>query len=134
MNYWLLLADPTTYGYEDLSSVENAVWDGISGAPAQKNLRQFKKGDTALIYHTAPEKAVVGTARVISDPYPDPKDETGKRVVVDVRAESRLARRVPLANLRDNPKLSDMAFVKIQRIAVSPVSKREFDEILRMSR
>jgi predicted RNA-binding protein with PUA-like domain len=133
MNHWLLLADPKSYGYEDLSKVKKAVWDGISGSPAQKHLRQFKKGDTALIYHTAPDKAVVGIAQVISDPYPDPKDETGKRVVVDVQAVSRVEQSVPLVDLRDNPKLAGMAFLKIQRIAVSPVSKAEFDEILRMS-
>ena len=134
MNYWLLLADPKSYGYEELLKAKKAVWDGISGSPAQANLRRFKKGDSALVYHTAPDKAVVGTALVTTDPYPDPKDESGKRVVVDVQAGSKLARCVPLADLRDNPKLSGMAFLKIQRIAVSPVSKNEFDEILRMSR
>jgi len=53
-------------------------------------------------------------------------------VVVDVQAIDRLKKPVPLQALRENKKLSGMAFLKIQRIAVSPLSKAEFDEIVRM--
>jgi len=132
MNYWLLLADPKAYGFDDLERDKKTVWDGISGSLAQKHLRAFKKGDMALVYHTAPDKAVIGTASVLSDPYPDPKDPEGKLVVVDVQAIDRLKKAVPLQALRENKKLSGMTFLKIQRIAVSPVSKAEFDEIVRM--
>ncbi len=134
MKNWLLLADPKSYGFDNLMRDKRAVWDGISGRPAQKHMRQFKKGDRALVYHTAPDKAVIGTACVASDPYPDPKDEAGKLVVVDVSADLKFAHAVSLAALRDNPKLLGMAFLKIQRIAVSPVSNAEYDEILRMAR
>ena len=133
MNHWLLLADPKSYGFGKLLKDKKTVWDGISGNPAQKHMRGFKKGDRALVYHTAPDKAIIGAARVVSDPYPDPRDRTGRLVVVDLAAESRLAQPVSLAALRDNPRLSGMAFLKIQRIAVSPVTKAEFDEIRRMA-
>jgi predicted RNA-binding protein with PUA-like domain len=133
MNHWLLLADPKTYGFGDLMKEGKAVWDGISGNLAQKHMRQFKKGDRALIYHTAPDKAVVGSARISSNPYPDSNDAAGKLVVVGLRPESKLANAVPLEALRNNPGLSGMTFLKIQRIAVSPVSKAEYDEILRMA-
>lgn len=49
-------------------------------------MRSMKKGDQALIYHTGKEKAVVGTARVISDPYPDPDQENDRFLVVDIEA------------------------------------------------
>src|SRR6266511_2278779 len=80
----------------------------------------------------SPDKSVIGTASVLSDPYPDPKDSEGKLVVVELQAVDRLKKRVPLQALRENKKLSGMTFLKIQRIAVSPVSKAEFDEIVRM--
>ena len=132
MKQWLLLADPKSYSFDDLQKEKKAVWDGIAGSLAQRNLRSMAKGDTALVYHTAPDKAMIGTARIVSDPYPDPKDEEGKRVVVEVQPVQRLRKPVPLAELRKNRKLEAMTFLKIQRIAVSPVTADEFSEILKM--
>jgi predicted RNA-binding protein with PUA-like domain len=57
MNTWLLLADPKSYSFADLRRDKTTVWDGISGSLAQKHLRNFKRGDRLLIYHTAPDKA-----------------------------------------------------------------------------
>jgi predicted RNA-binding protein with PUA-like domain len=133
MNTWLLLADPKSYSFADLRRDKTTVWDGISGSLAQKHLRNFKRGDRLLIYHTAPDKAVVGRAAVSSNPYPDPADASGKRVVVRVGDPTPLPIPVPLAALRSNPALSGMVFLKIQRIAVSPLSSSEFDAILAMS-
>ncbi len=132
MSYWLLLADPKSYGFDNLLKDGRTVWDGISGSLAQKRLRTFARGDDALIYHTAPDKAVIGSAKVVSDPYSDPKDETARLVVVDIEPVSRLRTQVALQALKDNKKLAGMAFLKIQRIAVAPLAAEEFDEILRM--
>lgn len=132
MQYWLLLADPKAYGFSQLERDRKTVWDGISGSLAQKHMRTFRVGDRALIYHTAPDKAVVGKARVTSGPYADPKDKTGKLVVVEIEAAGRFKKAVPLESLRKSKKLSGMAFLKIQRIAISPVTKQEFDEIVKM--
>jgi predicted RNA-binding protein with PUA-like domain len=132
MSRWLLLADPKSYGIDNLIKSRDAVWDGITGSAAQKHLRGFKKGDRALIYHTAPDKAVMGSATITSGPYPDPSDAEGKRVVVDIRAGTRFRKPVPLESLRENARLAGMAFLKIQRIAISPVSEAEYEEIVRM--
>ena len=132
MSYWMLLADPKTYGFDRLVRDKSTAWDGITGSLAQKHMRGFKKGDMALIYHTAPDKAVVGSAKIASGPYSDPKQPQAKLVVVDVQPLKGLKKPVLLAALRENKKLAGMAFLKIQRIAVSPLTKAEFDEILRM--
>ncbi len=134
MAYWLLLADPASYGFQDLLRDGKTVWDGVAGAAAQKHLRAFRNGDQALVYNTSPDKAVVGVAKVVSAPYPDPSDPEAKRVVVDLEASAALKAPVPLSALRQNPKLSGMAFLKIQRIAVSPLGGEEFAEILEMGR
>ena len=132
MDYWLLMADPESYGFDQLEKEPRAVWDGIKGSLAQKHMRSIRKGDSALVYHTAPDKAVVGMARVLSEPYADPKDSEGKRVVVDLRASGRLKSPVSLAALKGNKKLQGMTFMKIQRVAVSPMTEEEFEEICRM--
>jgi predicted RNA-binding protein with PUA-like domain len=131
-DYWLLLADPKSYKFDDLEREKRTVWDGIAGSLAQKHMRNFKQGDEALIYHTAPDKAVVGVARIVSNPYPDPKDAGAKLVVADIEPVRRLKTPVSLQRLRENKKLAGMTFLKIQRIAVSPLNQTEFAEILKM--
>ncbi|HEY2933660.1 MAG TPA: EVE domain-containing protein [Acidobacteriota bacterium] len=132
--FWLLLADPKSYSFDDLEKQKRAVWDGIAGSLAQKHMRNMSRGDTVLIYHTAPDKAVIGTAGVASEPYPDPKDKEKKLVVVDLDSPRRLKKSVPLADLKANRRLAGMTFLKIQRIAVTPLTKEHFDEILRMGK
>ena len=67
---------------------------------ALRNLRAMKEGDRVLVYHTGDEKAVVGTAEVVGEAYPDPKAKGGKLVVVDVEPRGRLARPVTLAEIK----------------------------------
>ena len=76
MAFWLLKTEPSNYAYGDLVRERKTVWDGVSNNLALKYIRQIRKGDLALIYHTGAEKAVVGIATVISDPYPDPRTKT----------------------------------------------------------
>ena len=88
MAYWVFLADPEDFGWNELDEQGTAVWDGIKNARAQNNLRKTESGDQVLIYHTAPDKAIIGIAKVTSEARPDPKAED--RVVVDVKAVKKL--------------------------------------------
>src|SRR5262249_29402906 len=62
MAYWLLKTEPDCYSLDDLERDKKTVWDGVNNNLALKYMRQIKKGDLALIYHTGDEKAVVGVA------------------------------------------------------------------------
>jgi predicted RNA-binding protein with PUA-like domain len=125
---WVLLADPETYGWTELMKEGRAVWDGIKNARAQRNLKTFRLGDEALLYHTAPDKAIMGTVRVISAPYPDPKN--ADLIVVDVEPVTALKRPVPLSELRADPILAEMSFVKMPRVAVQPVTSAQWERVL----
>ena len=82
---WLFKTEPNEYSYRDLEQEKKAVWDGVGNNLALKNLREVRLGDELLIYHSADEKAIVGIAEAISDPYPDPKDTDEKVVVVNLK-------------------------------------------------
>jgi predicted RNA-binding protein with PUA-like domain len=56
--------------------------------------------DLALFYHSVSEKAVVGVCKVSQTAYPDPTDETGKWVVVDLVPVETLAVPVTLAAIK----------------------------------
>ena len=130
---WFFLTDPETYHLDALFRKGKDVWDGVYGANAQKHLAQIKKGDRILGYHTAPEKAVYAMLEAVSDSYPDPKEKEKKIFVVDVKGIRKLARPVPLAELRADKKLSKMKFLVIPRMAVSPLAPAEYEEILRLA-
>ena len=129
--HWVFLADPEAYGWNELEAEGKAVWDGIKNARAQNNLKKTEKGDKVLIYHTAPDKALVGIAKVTGEARPDPKAE--ERVVVDVVPVKKLKRALPLAELKADKILSEMSFVKMPRVAVWPVTDAQWERVLELS-
>src|SRR5688572_29792875 len=131
MNSWVFLADPEDYGWNELVEAGDAVWDGVKNAIAQRNMRACKKGDIAFIYHTAPDKAIVGIAKVSGEHRADPNNE--ERVVLDVTAVKPLARPLPLAELKNDAVLSGMSFVRMPRVAVQPINAEQRARILELS-
>ena len=121
MAYWLLKTEPGTYAWDDLVRDKRTTWDGVANATALKNIRAMKKGDLALIYHTGNVKAAVGVAEVASDPYPDPKDEAGKAVVIDLKPKKKLAAPVTLAQMKSDSAFEGFDLLRIGRLSVVPV-------------
>lgn len=131
MKRWVFLADPESYGWTELVRDGTAVWDGIKNAIAQRNLRTCEPGDEVLIYHTAPDKAVMGVARVSGAPRPDPTSE--ERVVVDVEPVKPLARPLPLGELKADDVLKELSFVRMPRVAVQPVTSEQWQQVMKLS-
>jgi len=132
-NYWILKTEPTTYGYADLERARTAVWDGVTNNLALKHLRAMRRGDEVLIYHTGDEKAVVGVAAVVSEPYPDPKKKDVKLVVVDLKAQRGLARPVSLAEIKADKAFADLALVRMGRLSVMPVAAAQWHRLLKLA-
>ena len=130
---WLLKTEPGTYAYSNLARDGRTCWDGVSNPVALSHLRAMKKGDEAFFYHTGAEKAIVGLARIVSDPYPDPKLGDPRRVVVDVAPVRPLARPVTLAAVKAVPRFKDFALVRIGRLSVMPVSPEQWKALLAMA-
>lgn len=132
MNYWIVKTEPSTYSYDDLAGQKTAVWDGVKNNLALKYLRQMQPGDRVLVYHTGDEKAVVGVAQVTSQAYPDPKQKDPKLAVVDLKADGRLPRPVPLAEIKKDRAFADLGLVRIGRLSVMPASAEQFNRLLKL--
>jgi len=132
MARWLLKTEPSTYGYDDLERERRAVWDGVSNPVALKHLRAIRKGDELFIYHTGGEKAVVGLARALSDPYPDPKAKDPKLAVVDLGPVRRLPRPVTLAAVKQQKAFADWELARLPRLSVMPVPDAIWRRLLEM--
>jgi predicted RNA-binding protein with PUA-like domain len=131
---WLFKTEPSDYSYARLEKEGRAVWDGVTNALALRHLREVRRGDPILIYHTGDEKAVVGVARAASDPKPDPSDPSGRLVVVEIEPRERLPRPVSLAAIKARRDMADFELVRIGRLSVMPVSAGRWEAIARMSR
>ena len=118
MTAWLLKTEPGAYSYEDLERDGTTHWDGVTNAMAQLNMRAMQVGDPVVIYHSQTDKAAIGLGQVVRAPYPDPTDERGKRVWVDVSAERRLTRPVTLTELKADPAFATSPLVRQSRLSV----------------
>ena len=149
--YWLFKSEPSCFSLEDLKNRPGGAeqWDGVRNFQARNLLRdEIKPGDGVLFYHSSiPEPAVVGIAEVVSEGYPDwtaldpagehfdPRASSGNPIwyMVDVRYERPLQRPVTLAEMKMHPELSGMVLLKKGRLSVQPVTREEWDFILRLS-
>jgi predicted RNA-binding protein with PUA-like domain len=133
-NFWMFSADPHNYHWDTLFVKGKEMWRGASGKQdAIRALKQVRKGDRILCYHSAPERSLYSIAEVSRDPYPDPYDPKGKNLVADLRAFERLPRQIPLAELRSNPRLKKVKMLKNVRLLISSITDVEYQEILRMA-
>jgi len=123
---WLLKTEPSAYSYDDLEREGRARWDGVTNPAALRNLRAMKEGDRVLVYHTGAEKAVVGTAEVVREAYPDPRYRGGTLVVVDIEPRGRRARPVALAEIKAMPEFADSPLVRQGRLSVVPIGAAQW--------
>jgi predicted RNA-binding protein with PUA-like domain len=151
MKHWLVKSEPDVYSFADLMADKKSTTKGhgVRNYQARNLLREMKKGDAVLFYHSSCEPPhVAGIARVVREAYPDdsawdPKSEyhdpastpeEPRWYMVDVQGERELPAPVTLAELKANPKLAAMKLVqKGQRLSVQPVEAAEYAEVLRMA-
>lgn len=134
MKYWLVKQEPEKYSFDDLVKDKKTIWDGVRNYQARNNLREMKKGDAVLFYHSVSEKSVVGVAEVSKEAFQDPSDDTGKWSVVELKAVEKLKNPVSLEQIKSDKKLQEIALIKQSRLSVMPLKKSEFDAILKMSK
>jgi predicted RNA-binding protein with PUA-like domain len=152
-NYWLIKSDPGEFSIGDLKKSNNQTtcWNGVRNYQARNFIRDdMKKGDGVLFYNSNTDpNAVVGICEIARDGYPDhtqfdPEDvhffpsakkEDPTWFMVDIKFVKEFNQAVTLEDIKKSPKLKKMRLVqKGNRLSVMPVTKVEFDEVLRMGK
>ena len=136
MNYWLAKQEPSGprgYNILQLQKDKKTIWDGVHNNLALKHIRNMKKNDLVFFYHTGDERQVVGIMSVISEPYPNPKEENKRFVVVYVKFKRLLKTPVTLDTIKKQKKFKNWELLRISRLSVMPVPKIIWDEIIKMS-
>ena len=145
MAKWLLKSEPDVFGYDDLVVAKREGWDGIRNYQARNFLREMKRGDRAIFYHSnAKPPGVAGIAKIVKgaepdptqfdreshyyDPKSDPDDPRWDWVTV---APDRALPFVSLDELKRMPELADCRLLaKGNRLSVIPLTDDEFDAIV----
>jgi len=144
MNYWLMKSEPDECSIDDALAAPRATvpWTGVRGYQARNFMRdQMQVGDGVFFYHSSCEQpGIVGIAEVASAPYADPtqfdrhskyfdagaKPEAPRWTMVDIRARKK-TRVVPLAELREHPKLAEMIVLRrANRLSITPVTSAQW--------
>ena len=150
--FWLLKSEPDSFSIQDLAQAKDQTtcWDGVRNYQARNFLRdEMKLGDRVLFYHSSTDvPAIVGTAKVVRESYPDPtawdkKDhhydpastaENPRWFMVDIQLEQIFKDPLPLESLRKVSALKEMELLrKGSRLSVQPVRKAEFDAVLKLA-
>ena len=118
---YLLKTEPGTYSFADLQRDKQTTWDGVTNPAAVKNLREMKKGEELIIYHTGDEKTAVGTATVVSVDASDPKTP-----LVTIKAGKPLAHPRTLSELKSDRNFKDSPLVRQSRLSVVPLTDAQF--------
>ena len=120
--YYLLKTEPTGYSFADLQRDKETTWDGVTNPAAVKNLREMKKGDKLVIYHTGDEKSAVGLAQVKSVDASDPKVP-----LVRITAGAAIHRPKTLAEIKQNRIFESSPLVRQSRLSVVPLEDAQYE-------
>ncbi|NWJ84507.1 EVE domain-containing protein [Marine Group I thaumarchaeote] len=134
MNYWLVKSEPFKYSWDNLLKDGSTYWDGVRNYQARNNLKSMGKGDLVLYYHSNEGKEIVGVARVIKEFYQDPTTQDDRWVVVDIEPVNKLNSSVSLADIKQDKRLKNVPLVTQSRLSVMPVTKKDFETIVKMGK
>jgi predicted RNA-binding protein with PUA-like domain len=128
MRYFLAKTDPETYSIDQLEKEKKTVWDGVTNPQAVRAIGEMRPGDRVLIYHSGGQAAILGVAKVIGEPRPDPKN--AKSNVVELEFLRRIDTPVTLAQIKESHLFDDWALVRQGRLSTMAVPDK-FIEWLR---
>ena len=149
--YWLMKSEPDVFSLNDLKNKKGKTesWDGVRNYQARNFMRDdMKKGDMVLFYHSnCKPPGIAGTAVIEKESHPDhtqwdkkskyydpkaTKDEP-RWFMIALKYKSTFKKFVALDDLKVEKKLKEMRVIqKGSRLSITPVTKQEFEHILKM--
>jgi len=149
--YWLMKCEPSAYTIDDLARDGRTSWEGVRNYKARNYLRdEMQVGDGVLFYASnADPSGVTGLAAIVKAGYPDHHawktghkyfDEDSSKekptwYMVDIGFVERFPEVVSLETLKSTSGLEHMVVTqKGSRLSVQPVTRPEYDIVVRLGR
>jgi predicted RNA-binding protein with PUA-like domain len=138
-------SEPYVFSYDDLINVKREGWDGVRNYQARNFMREMKKGDLVIFYHSnATPPGAAGVAKIVKEAEPDPTQFDPESNYFDPKSSPEKPRWdwvtlgpkkrlkfVSLDELRAMPELEECRLLaRGNRLSVIPLTKAEFDAIV----
>jgi len=138
-------SEPDVFSYDDLVAVRREGWDGVRNYQARNFMREMKKGDLVIFYHSnATPPGVAGVAKIVKEAEPDPTQFDPSSKYFDPKSPpedprwdwvtlgpKKRLKFIPLDDLRAMPELVDCRLLaRGNRLSVMPLTEGEFDAIV----
>lgn len=146
-------SEPNVFSIDDLINAKNQTtfWDGVRNYQARNYIRdEMKVGDKVIFYHSNSEPpSAVGVCEIVKEAYPDftafdpenshydpkSKKDSPTWFMVDIKFVKKFSHAVSINEMRENKKLQNMKLLQRgNRLSVMPLSKDEFNEIIKMGK
>ncbi len=138
-------SEPDVFSYDDLVEVKREGWDGVRNYQARNFMREMKKGDLVIFYHSnATPPGVAGVAKIVKEAEPDPTQFDPSSKYFDAKSSpddprwdwvtlgpKKRLKFIALDSLRAMPELEECRLLaRGNRLSVMPLSEAEFDAIV----
>ncbi len=133
MATWLVKSEPDAFSWDQQVQNGTEPWTGVRNAMAANNLKAMQLGDLCFFYHSNVGKEIVGVVRVARVAYPDPTDETGRWVCVDMATVGPVPSKLTLAQVKAEPALAELALVRMSRLSVMPVGEEHWKLLCKLT-
>ena len=130
----MMKSEPGAYSIDDLKRDRTTKWEGVRNYQARNFMRdEMKVGDKVLFYASSAEPSgVTGLAEVSGEAVPEKKDPAW--VAVEIKFVKKFPRIVPLETLKTTKGLENMMVIrKGARLSIQPVTKAEYDIVVRIA-
>ncbi|MHA1157847.1 MAG: EVE domain-containing protein [Alphaproteobacteria bacterium] len=134
MAYWLYKSEPHAWSWDDQvkAGKKGTEWDGVRNYAARNHMRDMKKGDRGFFYHSGAERLIVGIVEVVAETHADSTTDDARWECVDLAAVGPVPEPVSLAAIKGEPRLADMALVRLGRLSVQPVTDAQWKLVCKM--
>lgn len=130
--HWLVKTEPHTFGWDQQVKNDVEPWTGVRNFTARNHLKAMHKGARVFFYHSGERKEIVGVVEVVREAYPDPTAQEGPWVCVDVKTVGPMPRPVSLAEIKADPKLTDILLARQARLSVMPITPAHWTHICQL--
>jgi len=138
-------SEPDVFSYDDIVTVRREGWDGVRNYQARNFMREMRKGDLVIFYHSnATPPGVAGVAKIVKEAEPDPTQFDPSSKYFDPKsspedprwdwvtlAPKKRLKFISLDDLRAMPELEDCRLLaRGNRLSVMPLAEAEFAAIV----
>lgn len=123
-------SEPDAYAWDDLCREGVGTWDGVRNYQARNHMRNMKKGDQVLFYHSNIGMEVVGLMEILAEAFQDPTTDDQRWSAVQVKPLKAFPKPVKLSEMKQHLLLQNIGLIKQSRLSVMPLTDEEFAVIM----